>query len=68
MLTDKTTTTVREGNGSEENPYRSPDKTAGIQTQLAALASRGGLLNLESARYDIEKSIVSRLHKDWLCG
>ncbi|MBQ3015528.1 MAG: hypothetical protein IJD79_01975 [Clostridia bacterium] len=74
MLTDKTTTTVREGNGSEENPYRSPDKTAGIQTQLAALASRGGLLNLESARYDIEKSIVldtSSLALDggvWACN
>ncbi len=74
MLTDKTTTTVREGNGTEENPYRSPDKTAGIQSELDAIAARGGLLNLESARYDIEKSIVldtSSLALDggvWACN
>jgi hypothetical protein len=74
MLTDKTTTTVREGNGTEENPYRSADRTAGIQSELDAIAARGGLLNLESARYDIEKSIVldtSSLALDggvWACN
>jgi len=46
------------GKGSENEPFYSTDKTAGIQLQIDELSSRGGLLNLESGRYDIEKSIT----------
>ena len=49
---------VRFGCGTESNPYYSDDKTAGIQTELDSLSERGGLLQLDSGRYDIEKSIV----------
>lgn len=52
------TSNVRQGDGSETNPYRSADGTAGIQDELSALSERGGILNLKSARYDIERPIV----------
>ena len=49
---------TRLGSGSESDPYRSEDGTAGIQAELDALSARGGVLSLKSGRYDIEKSIV----------
>ena len=48
----------RKGSGREDDPFRASDGTAGIQTELDALSSRGGVLTLESGRYDVEKSIV----------
>ena len=50
--------TVRLGAGSETDPYRAIDQTAGIESELSALSERGGFLQLESGRYDISKSIV----------
>ncbi|MBQ9071026.1 MAG: hypothetical protein IJY23_06760 [Clostridia bacterium] len=48
----------RRGDGSEERPFISPDGTAGIQSELDAHAARGGLIQLDSGRYDVEKSII----------
>ena len=61
------------GDGSESSPYTSLDGTAGIQTALVAL-KHGGALELESARYDIEKTVTldesSRaiVGKIWSCN
>ena len=46
------------GNGSEDKPFCSENGTAGIQQELDGLAERGGILQLVSGRYDIEKSIL----------
>lgn len=51
-------TYLRQGIGSECDPFRAADGTAGIQPELETLSSRGGILNLISGRYDIEKSVV----------
>lgn len=58
----------RVGTGSERDPFRSPDGTAGIQSSLNALSERGGLLNLTCGRYDIEKPIVFDLPSTCLDG
>lgn len=50
--------TDRVGVGSEDDPFRAPDGTAGIQRQLDAMSERGGLLELTSGRYEIERSII----------
>lgn len=50
--------TLCTGNGSESDPFRAADGTAGINTALAALSERGGKLTLPCARYDISKSIL----------
>ena len=61
------------GDGSELDPYTSPDGTAGIQAALNALR-HGGALELESARYNIEKTVTldesSRaiVGKIWSCN
>lgn len=49
---------MRIGNGSEQNPFRATDGTAGLQAELDALAPRGGVLQMVSGRYDIERSIL----------
>lgn len=49
---------LRYGTGTEADPFYAPDQTAGIQPELMALSGRGGILTLESGRYNIEKSIV----------
>lgn len=46
------------GSGSEKDPIRSADGTAGIQKELDSLSARGGVLNLKSARYDIYRSVL----------
>lgn len=46
------------GSGSENDPFRCADGTAGIQREVDGLAERGGILSLDSGRYDIEKSIL----------
>ena len=46
------------GNGSEKQPYRSQDGTAGIADALSSLSERGGLLTLKCGRYDVSSSIV----------
>lgn len=48
----------RSGAGSEEEPFRSDDGTAGIKSALSELGLRGGRLELESGRYDIDNPIV----------
>ena len=50
--------TTRIGNGSEQNPFRATDGTAGLQAELDALTARGGVLQMTSGRYDIERSIL----------
>lgn len=47
----------RVGNGTEHNPFMSLDGTGGIAALLAEKAERGGTVYLDSARYDITKSI-----------
>ena len=41
------------GIGSETDPFRSEDGTAGIGAALNALSARGGILRLPSGRYDL---------------
>lgn len=61
------------GNGSEEQPFRSADGTAGLQTALNSL-THGGCLELSSSRYDLEKTIVidscsqALVGKVWCCN
>lgn len=61
------------GDGSESAPYRSEDGTAGIETSLRAL-SHGGCLELESARYNLERTVTIEecsqkiLGKVWACN
>ncbi len=61
------------GDGSENNPYVSDDKCGGIQAGLNNLL-HGGCLELESARYNIEKTITVEqcsqriLGKIWACN
>lgn len=43
--------------GTEQNPYISEDKTAGIQALIDALCERGGKLELHNGRYNIERTI-----------
>ena len=56
------------GNGSEAEPYRAADGTAGINTALAALSERGGKLTLSCARYDISEPILMGLSSTKLAG
>lgn len=49
---------IRFGTGSEDDPFRAEDGTAGIQTALNALSARGGRLDLPSARYDVTRTTV----------
>ena len=46
------------GCGSESDPLRADDRTAGIQTRLSAYTERGGALRLPCARYDITDSVI----------
>lgn len=61
------------GDGSELSPYTSPDGTAGIQSSLDSL-THGGCLELESARYDIYKTVTvdassrALIGKIWCCN
>ena len=61
------------GDGSEGNPYTSPDGTAGINTALENL-THGGCLELESARYNLDKTVTIEtssqkiLGKVWACN
>ncbi|MBR5308491.1 MAG: hypothetical protein IKU43_06955 [Clostridia bacterium] len=61
------------GDGSEGNPYTSPDGTAGINTALETL-THGGCLELESARYNLDKTVTIEtssqkiLGKVWACN
>ena len=61
------------GDGSESAPYRSNDGTAGIEPSLRAL-SHGGCLELESARYNLERTVTIEecsqkiLGKVWACN
>ena len=56
------------GDGSESNPYRSDDGSAGINTALSALTERGGRLRLPCARYDIQRPVVLGLSSTKIAG
>lgn len=56
------------GTGSEQQPFRSPDGTAGIQKGLDTLAERGGRLTLPCARYDISTSVLLDTSSTKLAG
>ena len=62
------------GDGSEENPYRSPDGCAGIAEAMTAAGERGCNVYLPSARYNHSSPIVLRtpstgLHGEiWACN
>ncbi len=56
------------GEGTESDPYRADDGTAGINTAMASLPARGGRLNLPCARYDIQKPILFGVSSTKLAG
>lgn len=56
------------GNGSEADPYRSADGSAGINTALSSLSERGGRLRLPCGRYDVTKPVVLGLSSTKIAG
>ena len=56
------------GSGTETDPYRSADGSAGINTALKTLSERGGRLRLPCARYDLTESVVLNLSSTKLAG
>ena len=56
------------GKGTEQDPYRAADGTAGINTALATLTERGGRVELPCARYDLTAPIELNLSSTKLVG
>lgn len=56
------------GKGTEKDPYRAADGTAGINSTLAMLTERGGRVELPCARYDLTTPIEMGLSSTKLVG